>query len=652
MSIEYSGRQEFTRPRKLSEIEGVEHYRDRLEFDAFGTVDERDQYTDQLFTDLTKVYLKGEVLKDAISKMDPAQFIPIEERADPVRAAAIRISREASKDGTIIPFSMFQKCVDVMLAKKWELRGTVINTEIPASVYEKTTQTTEKLSNDKGIGGWIKEFINQNGIVTTILGVLTMSPFQAPIFQALGVEKGSKGLQASQIPIGLAIFLELGIKAERIYQMLKAAKISTPAVEAELFALESSPERRAQAFDSIGINYEDFKKSQEFQDCEIIINYVKDYYGRYSGLVKPGSNLSLDHWISYLQVSQNQQILRGAINTSSTFSPKFQSFRDQFDPPLEDPRDPRQNIYTQAGKKTSKMFNDFGSVNRALKEGSDATYDKIVNTLAYKLTDNDLCCLVQIFGAIGDPNFMLGVASLLRILAVGLGAELNRVFDLMAKLLSNLLQDALFEIMAKLNEFYFKIAHKITKALTLNVENLTACVGILSIAWALLDSLKAIFDQIYSLLKELMALINLTLFGGLDGKWEISADRRHLIGVARILEVLAYKLELANACDRNIDQKNINTEEIFDDRQTRVDEAIFEILQEVDPVISISPENLQKHFPNLQPQKSERLKFSYGITSQQNNETDTAKCHDPDQKERLESLIKNITSAIQETFNG
>jgi hypothetical protein len=651
MSIEYSGRQKFERPRKLSEIEGLEHYKDRIEFDAFGTIDERDQFTDGLYTDLAKVYLKGEVVKDALSNMNPAQFIPIEEGADPVRAAAIRIASEASENGTIITYSMFQKCVDIMLAKKWELRGTVIGTKIPASVYERSSQTTQKLSNSKGVDDWLKEFIDQNGIVTTILGVLTMSPFQAPIFQALGVENASKGVQVAQIPVGIAIFLELGIKAERIYKMLRAAKISTPAVENAIAALENSPENRAQAFDSIGINYEEFKKSQEFQDSEIIINYVREYYGRYGGVDRPNGHLSLDHWIAYLQVAQNQQIVRGALNTSSSFSPKFRSFKDQFDPPLEDPTDQNQNIYTNNNKKTSKMFNDFASVTRALKDSSDEMYDNIVNVLAYRLTDKDLCCLVQIFGQIGDPNVMLGVASILRILAVGLGAELNDIFNLIAKLIANLLQDALFELMAKFNEFYYKIAYKITKAFTIDVDNLTACVGMLSLGWALLQGLQALFDQIMALLKEIMSLIG--EFGlGKNIKWEVAGDRRHLLGVARILEVLAYKLELANSCAINRDQKITNITEDFDNRQANVDEAIFTILESKDPVIQVSPENLQKYFPNIAPKTSERLKFTYGITSQQNNETNTAKCDDPDQQERIQSLIKNITSSLQESFNG
>lgn len=648
MGIDYSGKQKLERPRKLVEAGTFEHYQDQVINDPFGTIDERDEFTDKLYSDLARTYLKGNVVKEAISKMDPAQSIPIEENADAVRAAAIRISREDSSNGTLITFNMFQKCVDSMLNKKWELRGTVITTDIPSSVYERTAQTNEKVSGSDGAGGWIKEFINQNGIVTTILGVLTMSPFQAPIFQALGVENASKGVQTAQIPLGITIFLELGIKADKIRLLLKQAKLATPAVDQYINELENSPSRRAQAFQDMGLDYTSFVKSQEFRDSELIINYVQEYYQRYGGLVAPNSHLTLDHWLGYLQVSQNQQIIRGALNTSSTFSPKFESIRNQYDPPLEGSEN--QNIYSER-KKTSKMFNDFASVTRALNQNSNDFYDNIVNALSHRITDEEFCCLVQIFGAIGDPNAMLGLAAVLRIFASSLAADLGLIFDLMAKLLGNILQDSLFELMAQINKFYFKIAHKLAKAFTVDFENLPACSGMLALGWGLIRGLQELFNQINALLKEISSLIG--DFGlSKNIKWDICAERRHILGLARILEVLAYRLEMANACALNRDQKIVNIEETIDNRQVYVDEAIFSIIQSKDPLITISPENMQKHFSNLSTATSNNLKFKYGITSQQNNETNTAKCHDPDQQARLQLLIKNITTALQESFNG
>ena len=145
MNIEYNGRPDFSRPRKLSEIESIDYFNDNL-YGGFTGQNEKDAYTDKLFTDLARVYLKGEVLKEGLSKMNPAQFIPIDDSADAVRAAATRIAAEESQIGKIITYSMYQTCVDTTLDRKWEMRGAILSGQIPASTYEDVTQTNKAQS--------------------------------------------------------------------------------------------------------------------------------------------------------------------------------------------------------------------------------------------------------------------------------------------------------------------------------------------------------------------------------------------------------------------------------------------------------------------------------------------------------------------------
>ncbi|MCB1713061.1 MAG: hypothetical protein KDH96_11465, partial [Candidatus Riesia sp.] len=221
MGIEYNGRKPFSRPRKLEETSDDVRVQD-IPKDPTESVDERQEAIDGIFTDLAKTYLKGKVIQEGLSNMDPAQFIPVEEYADAARAGASRLAQEDSQNGNIITYGLYQKAIEIILDKKWELRGTIIDMKIPASVSQVTQETHEKLTNSDKVTGFLKEFISQNGIVTTIIGMLTISPFQTIIFQALGVENTAKGVQISQIPAGIALFLELGIKAERIYNALKS----------------------------------------------------------------------------------------------------------------------------------------------------------------------------------------------------------------------------------------------------------------------------------------------------------------------------------------------------------------------------------------------------------------------------------------------
>ncbi len=643
MDIEYTGRKDFSRPRKLSETETLSQFQDRVEKNAFGTQDERSIGTDAIFTDLAKTYLKGRVLLDGLSKMDPAQFIPIEEFADATRASAIRLDKEASKNGSIITYSLYQKSIDKILEKKWEIRGDVINIKLPASISQQGVETAQKLSGTTNATSLIKEFINQNGIVTTIIGMLTISPFQTLIFQALSVEEAAKGVQTAQIPAGIALFLEIGIKAERIISILKNANLATPLVEKQVIDLSESDSKRAEALKTVGLDYNELKKSQEFQDSENIVNYVSEYYRRYGGLDRRGGHLTIDHWIGYLHVAQNQQTIRGALNTSHLFSPKFQSIKQHYTPQQEQEND----IFREEGRKHSQIFIQLASATRSLKETSNDLYDDIINTFNYQLTDRDLCCLVQIFGAIGKPDLMYTIASLLRILATNLSAELVRIQNIVSKFLANLMQDALFEIAAQINQFYYKIAHKVTKAFTVDFDNLPACSGMFTLGWALMHSVRVLFDELNALIKEISSIIG--DFGtGVSGSWKIAADRRHLLGIARILEVLAARLDLANTCERN---STVSINNQISDSNSDIDQAIFSILGSIAPNLNISEEDKLKHFPSIRPQTSDNLKFNFGITSEQNSENQP-RCTDPDQEQKIEQLIKNLTSSIEQVFSN
>ena len=648
MSIDYNGRKPFSRDRKLFETESLEQFQDRIEKNAFGQEDERGKATDELYSDLAKTYLKGRVLRDALSKMDPAQFIPIEEFADSTRAAAIRIAREISKDGDIITYSMYQKAVDTILERKWEIRATVLDLQIPASSAQNAEETKALISNTKNSSPLLKEFISENGIVTTIIGMLTISPFQTIIFQALGVEEGAKGIQLSQIPAGIALFLEIGIKPERIKSILKDSKISTPLVEEQIDVLANSDVARSNAMSGIGIDYDEFKKSQEFTDCEDIVNYVSQYYGRYGGLDRPNGHLSIDHWVAYLRVAQNQQTLRGALNTSHKFSQKFQNIKDVNSIGVQDNQDP--NIFNSDSKKTSKIFTQLASAVVVLKETSNTIYDDIANSFTYYLTDRDLCCLVQIFGEIANPKLMQTIASLLRILSVDIGGSIVNIQSMLARLLANLAQDALFELMANVNEFYYKIAHKITKAFTVDIQGFEACSAMLPLGWSLLNAVNTIFEQANKLLKEISSIIG-DVGNNQSGEWEAAADRRHLLGIARLLEVLAFRLDLANTCDTSRSGTTSSIDQI-NDPKAYMNEAIFDILGSAPPVIAFSEEDRGRYFPEVKKTTSKRLKFSYGIESEQNTEDSPKDCIESDQKARLSALIDNIKKAVTENFNG
>lgn len=645
--LEYNGRPNFSRKRKLVDT-GSPTSRDRLEDRPRSKSDDREVSTDSLYRSLAKVYLKGNKLKKALADMEPAQYIPIEGTADSTHAAASRLDDQQSKGGTIITYSMYQNAIDNILAKKWEIRGTYLKMEIPASVESETKMVTEKLSGSDAATDIIKEFLSQNGIAGTILSMLTLAPFQSILFQSLTTqEAGTRAVSAIQIPAGIALFLELGIKAERIIALFKQTGVFTPLVEQQTIELESSPDARSAALSGVGIDYNELKKSQSIMDSENIMNYVSEYYARYGGLAFPGSHLTIDHWLAYLHVAQNQQSIRGCLNTASTFSPEFRSYQKQFTDPQT--TDGASSIDSN-NDKTSKISIQLASATRALRETSNDIYDDILRAFTYQITDRDMCCLVQIFGAVGDTDLLKTLASILRILSVNLSGEFVRLDNILKRFLANLFQDAMFEVVSRLNEVQYQILNKITRTFTIEVEGLESCGGLFTLGWALLESVQVIFIQMEALLKDIISAIS--EFGLADnGSWESAADRRHLLGMARILEVLSARLELANVCDKK--KEHTNTPPSYADGVSfDPDQAIFSLLEDVPPTIQISDKDKAKYFPGITNVTSSRLKYTYGTEIQQNNEDPSVNCGDSSSNVKIQDLIEKVSKALRETFNG
>jgi len=643
----YDGTPEFSRKRKLSELN--QQVSGDFTIDLKPPVgDDREVDADKLFKDLAATYIKGEALKRGLSKMDPAQEIPIDETEEAVIAAARRIAEEESRSGTVVTYSMYQNCISAINDNKWEIRRSYFN---PSSVFEGAVTTrhisTKVLSNNNGKNNLLKQFFDENGIAGCILGMLTLSPFQSIVFQALGVEEGAKTSQSIQIPVGIAFLIELGIKAERIKDIMKASKIDVPLVEQQLVRMEN-PDERATALASVGVDYGDFKKSMSFNDNQTIINYVSQYYSRYGGLVAPGSHLSIDHWIAYLHASENQMILKSALNTADAYSQDFANIRNPSDDQTSSADD--VNTFTSKNEK-NRISVHIASATRAMRERSDKLYDDILNSFLYNVTDSQICCLVSIFGAYKDTDFIKTIASLLRLLAVDLSGEIVRLDNKIRQFLSNLFAQAIFELAVDVERLLQKVLAKVTKAFTVEIEGLERCVGLLSVGYAVLEAVRILFKNIKQLLKELMSIVNNYGQPG-TGAWTVAADRRHLLGIARILEVLAARLDVASVCDQKIKDKTPSpTIEEIKDRAAG--EVVQSMIETSPPTIQLSNQEIDKYFKNVQPQVSERLRFNYGIPGLQNLETNDTNTNSKDctkqiSKEEVDSLFKSFVDALND----
>lgn len=385
--LDYNGRPEFKKERALFE--------EPLGTDLFKKIDklpeattERQQELDKLFKDIAKTYIKGNALQRGLSEMDPAGFIPIGEEAESVRASARRLDKDQSINGTRITFSMYQQAIDKTFADNSKIQAKYLDIKLPVTTVESSRELSDSKSEDSEVEGFIKAFLDENGIAGTVLAMLTLAPFQSVIFQTLTVEQGARAVNTLQIPAGLAIFIELGIKAERIYRMLKKANPQISLTESQVVDLENNETARAEALGKVGIDHQDLKKSFAANDAKIIIDYVSEYYRRYGGLQAPNSHLTIDHWIGYLQVAQNQNMLNSALRSS----PKFTDIFENIAPTVQ--FSPGGGVISESvrtGKVRAHV--DLVGVLNDLNGSSKTIYDEVINAFTYHITDRDLCCV-------------------------------------------------------------------------------------------------------------------------------------------------------------------------------------------------------------------------------------------------------------------
>lgn len=602
-------------------------------------IDERKERIDKLFTDLGRTLIKGTVVKDGLSKMNPAQDIPISQDNARAVIAAKRLNSKESREGTVITYSMFQNSVDEIFEENWNLRVKFLNVSTPASVYESHREVSSS-KEGPGIKNLIKEFLEENGIAGTIISMLTLAPFQSVIFQTLTIEEAAKATQTLQVPAGIAILLELGIKVEQIIEFLNKAKIRPVLNERQIRALDSDPVAKAEALSNFGIDYNEMVESLRNSDNEAIIDYVNEYYSRYGGLVSIDSHLTIDHWIGYLDVARIQHTLRGAVNTADNYSQKFRDMRSGFSASTTE-----GDIVNDPA--TTSIHIDLASTLRQLDTYSNTAFDDIVNVFNSQLSDKLYCCLVEIFGYPGDGNLEIlrTIAYILRVCAVDLSGHLVSISNIARRFIARKLQSAAFEIMSQLNTLYDKIQNKLIKAFTIDIPGLENCGGMLTLGQMLSFSLSTINKELNFLIRDMMAM--LADYATVEpGSWNIAADRRELVGLARVLEVIAEKAELVKLCSKN--REKINYQEVSNeikDEATR--NIITNIIENNNPSIQISDDNYNKFFANSEQKVSSRFNFPFGVQEIKdklgNPET---RCSELSEEETL-SVAKSFWSNIK-----
>jgi hypothetical protein len=206
----------------------------------------------------------------------------------------------------------------------------------------------------------------------------------------------------------------------------------------------------------------------------------------------------------------------------------------------------------------------------------------------------------------------------------------------------------LFQMANEMNRVMNEILLKITKAFTVTVPGLEHCIGLLSIGWAVVNALQTIFKIIKDLVREIMSIVNDYARGDSPG-WSVSADRRHLFGIARILEVLATRLDDAKICETASTKSTPPIARDVEISNIAAGDVIYNILGKMPPSLDLTNQEIEKYFGQTQSKTSERLKFKYGILDMQNAKSkEGSNCMEPLPKEALEEIVNKLKSVLNE----
>ena len=605
--LEYNGRPELNRRRIIEEIP-VDDIQSPAP--APDDSDPIDDATTTLFTNLGRTFLKGEVLKDGLRKMDPAQFIPINPNASQVAISATRLDEDGSLEGTIIPFTLYQLCVDILAEKQWLVRRIYDRpTDLPHDIEssDRAFHTESSGGMDGDMDNLLNAFLTGSGIAGAIICGLATQTIQNEGHQAHTLdESAAKAVFAAQKILGIVVLIELGVQVVEIVKMLLKAGDTTPNLE-DVVNKYQDKKARWKILEENGFEPDKFYAGQSRDDAVTVLEYCSSYIQSHQA-----EGPVFDHWVAYGNVVARQNILRSALDSATQYSEDFSKMFDRDNPIEVDTGSLVANHLKN--KPHSRIHSKIASHFQVLDRDSSGAYDEILNSFMFQISDKMLCCLVELFGTM-DTGALRLIASLLRLAAIDIGASIAALMDGFLKLLVNAVAAVIYKIIARINKVVNDIAirileflEKIDEALGFETEH---CPTFADIITGIMVAIYAMVDKIEILLMEILNYIENLGAPNINLGFHIAAERRYLVNIAQVLDVIASRLDAASVCAHQDDKSKYEIL-LNESKDQAAHEIIHTLLEKSPPSIQVSDEDIKKYFPTLQASTSPTFGFTYG----------------------------------------
>ncbi|MHA2066051.1 MAG: hypothetical protein ACXABY_16895 [Candidatus Thorarchaeota archaeon] len=507
--------------------------------------EEPENRDDALFNDIARVFIKGDKLQKGLGEMNPAGFIPVEQESDVIFSIQ-RVDPTLSTDR--ITFGLFKEACEFIAAQ-----GQNIDEQFMLNLTEVDVNSINRkiVTHTKGQTNESDDFLSQfltalspfAGIM--IMGFLNdLASLNSP---KVGVPDGTNSGQqvplwhAQGLGVGISMLIELGLGVAAFMATTGEDTNSLkPEIRSRIDELSKDPAQRKQLLEEAGYDYEALKKNKKFDDYTAIKDYSIQYISRQN------NNLNYDHWIAWVNVNDNQSLLRGALAMAPTYSQKWRRFYDTNDVEsfenVADQNvidDPEQVLIDGAIAGMRSYFSTLWSI-------SNDHYDQTHLVYTMQLDARFMCCIIWFLGPL-DIKSLEGISDILRLLSFDVKLNIpDMISFITAGAASNLLNMISVYINKVIDGIYNNIMDKLFSIPRNDWEvAIKYCIGI----QVLFNIIEKAFVKVISTINEIIDHLEHTLRIKLQAKShayiQVSAERRFLTTLAALVDAIAAKLEFA-----------------------------------------------------------------------------------------------------------
>lgn len=595
MSLDYKGIPDFIRERELS-LTNVSSNR----LNAFLSKEASVSREDAIFDSNTRVFIKGEALKQAIANMDPAGFIPVEDGAA-VRASIHRILSGGRND--IILFGLFKESCEFIASRNTSIdEEFLLKFNIVDSKLESSTITTKHKSIVSDGNDWITSFLEQLSSFAGMLIAGKMADLSFLISPQLDInsEGGTgafKSWGAQGSLIALCLLIELGVSQFEFKRLYGNSSSVPKDIKDNFESLYNDPSKREEILNGAGFDYSLFKQNQRFNDYKAIKDYCVEYISKHQ------DSLNYDHWISFSQVIDSQAVIKQTLALAPAFSNKWRKYYSigpqsqtttttTIDTVIDNENVLGDFVAYKMNTSLSEYLTDVGRT-------VNSSYDKTYQSLAYEVDPSLICCLVWYLGPL-DTTSLKQISSVLKI--ANLGTYLNAK-DMLSYFGESMLVSLMHMMCHYASHILDSIVHSVYKKF-MNVPDETIasagnrCLGLNLILDISGISLKFTVQYIESMINQLRGMIN-----KISHKAEIHSSniqkRRTYKTLSLLLDHIIANIDaiqpLCPPSGSTLSTVDNNT--IAD----KTFEIVATVIPNAFPVLKMPESDRRKHFANLPP---------------------------------------------------